>query len=44
MVEMHYVYDINDNTQVDGKVPQVVCYMICHSEYVAFTIRTKFRK
>jgi hypothetical protein len=37
-------YVVNDNTQIDGKVPQVMCYMICHSEYVPFTVITKLIK
>ncbi len=36
-------YVVSDNTQVDGKVPQMMHYMICHSEYVLFTSRIKLR-
>ncbi len=35
---------VNDNTQVDGKVPPVMHCMICHNEYVPFIARTKFKK
>ncbi len=35
-------HGINDNTQVDGKVPQLTHCMICHN--VPFTTRTKFKK
>jgi hypothetical protein len=37
-------YVVNDNTQVDGKVLQVMHCMICHRKYVPFIAKTKLRK
>jgi hypothetical protein len=37
-------YVVNDNTQVDDKVLQVMHYMICHNEYVPFIAKTNLRK
>ncbi len=37
-------YVVNDNTQVDGKVFQVMHCMICHTKNVPFIAKTKFIK
>jgi hypothetical protein len=37
-------YVVNDNTQIDGRVIQVMCYMTCQNEYVPFIARTKLTK
>jgi len=37
-------YVVNDNTQIDGKVLQVMRCMICHNEYVPFIAKTKLKK
>jgi hypothetical protein len=37
-------YVVNDNTQEDGNILQVMGCMICHSEYVLFIEKTKLGK